>query len=197
MPLTRDRLVPIFQLPGPTATSTAVWYNLDWTVVSHNEPLGIKTKVDTASDYSLIQYSEAERRGLTIHPLPEWDSECELEGFGGGREHITEFVEIELECPTIGLQRVKVNVLVVRSKQIVGLLIGTDMIDKHGIDEKISVARRQYGCFPPGTSPNFMASQGNVIAPIFDARLQGTHFLLLRIHSRPLTELVNKKKGDG
>ncbi|KAH8902562.1 hypothetical protein BR93DRAFT_932155 [Coniochaeta sp. PMI_546] len=143
MPLYSDGLVPsvascvpIPDPQDPSVTSTAAWYNLDWNIFSKDGPQSIKTIVASSSDHSLIQYREVKRLGLVMHPLLE--GEYELDGSYGGRERVTKFVEVGLECPVIGLERVEVGVLVVRCKQVVGLLVGLRMIDEYNIAEKIS-----------------------------------------------------------
>lgn len=195
MALYCDSPVPVSQPPDATITSMAAWCNLDWTVLGTGEPQSIKTIVTTCSDYSLIQYREARRRGLAIRPLVE--SEYELKDVNGGRERITQFTEIELECPIIGLERVKFVVLIVRCEQIVGLVVGSQVIDEHTITEKIRAAVRQHGQFPPGTSIDFMANRGNIAFPIFDCGSKGTRFLPLRRQNTPADRItVVEKKGQ-
>jgi hypothetical protein len=142
--------------------------------------------VDTGSDQSLIQYRDAKRLGLErFTPLKAVD----LTGFGGGGERIIEFVNLEVECPLIGLGRVEEPVYVVRAKEIDGLLIGTPMIDTYKLDDKIVNAKKRRGSFPPGMDATKFASSNNgIIHPIFDGRKKATKNKDREVHSRKASE---------
>lgn len=105
---------------------------------------------------------------------PLLEGEYELDGSYGGRERVTKFVKVGLECPVIGLERVEVAVLVVRCKQVVGLLVGLRMIDEYNIAEKISATMREHGRFPSGAIVDFLTNRGDINPQILGGRPKGT-----------------------
>ena len=168
-----SRIEPLYPLDSPGSTSA--WYNVPWTVIhSKGASQGVETKVDTASDYSLIQNRIVKQLGLKPRPLLQAE---EVTGFGGGGERLVEFVLLEVECPLIQLARTSIFVHVVHAKEIQGLLIGTRMIDRYDLNRKILDARDRHGRFPPGMKYESGTSR-NVICPLFDNRKKGSDILL-------------------
>ncbi|KAK0715492.1 hypothetical protein B0H67DRAFT_554005 [Lasiosphaeris hirsuta] len=148
---------------------TSAWYNVPWAVISGGVPQSVKTKVDTGSDHSMIQYRNVKQLGLERFPV--LGDPFLLKGFGGGCERIIEFVWLEVECPLIELGRVTIPMYVTQSKEIDGLLIGTPMIDEYELDRKILAAKdRHHGGLPPGWSTESSSSNSNTVHTLYDDR---------------------------
>ena len=144
------------------------WYcDLKWTVFGEKGPVFVDTQTDTGCKYCLMNYDLAKRLKLEIHPL--LNGGFNLKGFGGRQERLVKFTYVELECPTIGQERVQAQVMLVRAKEVPGLLVGGDFVARHAIDGKISDARREMGADIP--QEVLSTSNGNNISlTIFDER---------------------------
>lgn len=161
--------------------TTSAYFNIDWIIRGvDGSPRSIKTRIDTQSRFSLIQYQLVKALGLRIRPIlpgrhPASDTEIELTGFGGGNERVVEWTEIDIECRAIGQGRVKGAVYIVHARQVDGLLLGTKFIDEHRLIRKIVDAEDRENNSPhdarvePVTIPSV-----NTIMVILDGRPKAT-----------------------
>lgn len=152
----------------------SAWFNVPWTAKGKDGCRTINALVDSGSGHSMIRCHAVRVLGLPVHPLLE--PRCLGKGIGGGSLWVREFVIIELECPLIGQNRVKVPIFVAHAREVKGLLIGTKFDAKYRIFKKIEDSKERQGPLPPGVTilPEGAASV-KVVAPIFDRRDKGLH----------------------
>lgn len=168
----------------------SAWFNVPWAAKGKNGVRSITALVDSGSGHSMIRCHAVKILGLPVRPLLEPKP---LGGFGGGSACAREFVFVELECPLIGQERVRVPIYVVHAREIRGLLIGTKFITKYHIFKKIEEVKERHGLLPPGVTIQPVTTQVSIVAPIFDHRPKGiisTHTFLWEIFSLPWTLLI-------
>jgi hypothetical protein len=145
------------------------WYAIPWTIISDSGPQAIDTVVDTGVETTLISEKDGKRLGLKLLPLLE---AVDLGYYAWGRERIINYVEVEVECHPIRLERVKVPMYV--STHTNGLIIGRRMINKFELDRKIVEAKIRDGPLPPGVG---VKSMSGIIHPVHNDRATGTRCL--------------------
>jgi len=119
---------PSWLEPGKVASK---WFNQDWFIVDRNmQTQRIKTRVDSCSDWSMIQSSTVESLGLEQRPLLK---KMEFEGIFGGIEVATHYVDMYISCPAIGQEVVKWQACVVGAPGLEALLLGSNFDDKYHV----------------------------------------------------------------